>query len=329
MRGFEVERAGFLTTVQDLGRAGHRASGVSLGGALDLHSLRVANLLVGNEERAAGLEATLGTVRLRLTDDRLVAWCGGPFAVRIGETPLPAGRAGRVRAGEEVSAAAPPNGARIWLAISGGIEVPLVLGSRSTDLRGHFGGLDGRSLRDGDRLLLGKPSTQSARIMRELASVRIAAWSAPAEWANTAARHPFLRVVRGTDWNRFNGLTIQYFTTPLFSVSADSDRVGVRLQGPAFARRDDADLLSEPVAPGTIQVPPNGEPILLLGDCQTLGGYPKIAHVVTVDLPAAAQLRPGDAVRFAEISLAEAQQLLSEREEDVQRFRVGLFLQSA
>ena len=151
-----IRSAGFLTSVQDLGRTGFRQSGVSLGGALDMHALRVANALVGNDENAAGLEATLGTLRLSFEDERLVAWCGGAFFVRIGHQNLPAGHCGFVAKDEELTITAPNRGGRAWLAISGGIDLRLVLGSRSTDLRGSFGGHEGRALRDGDVLFLFK-----------------------------------------------------------------------------------------------------------------------------------------------------------------------------
>jgi antagonist of KipI len=314
-----VRRAGFLTTVQDLGRSGYRASGVSVGGALDPHALRVANLLVGNNENAAGLELTLGMVRFQFETDRLIAWCGGPFEARIGDEAVGAGRVARVNAGEELQLTSPPEGARAWLAVSGGIDVPAVLGSRSTDLRSRFGGVDGRALRDGDRLRLGL----EARLPR--VAQRVATWFAPNEWSSRLNTHPYLHIVRGAEWSQFATDTL---TSGAFTVSPESDRMGVRLGGPIVARRTSGDLQSEAVAPGTIQVPPNGQPILLLGDCQTIGGYPKIAHVITVDLASAAQLRPGDTVRFIEASLAEAQQLLAQRERDLARFRVGLQLQA-
>ena len=149
-----VRSAGFLTSVQDLGRTGFRQSGVSVGGALDSHALRVANALVGNDDNAAGIEATLGTLRLHFDDERVVAWCGGAFAVRINDEDLPPGHAGLVAKDEELTMVAPNDGGRAWLAISGGIDVPLVLGSRSTDLRGNFGGHEGRSLQSGDELPL-------------------------------------------------------------------------------------------------------------------------------------------------------------------------------
>ncbi len=254
-------RAGFLTSVQDLGRTGLREFGVSLGGSLDTHALRVANLLAGNDEFAAGLEITFGGLRLRFADDRIVVWSGGDFDARIGSTSVAAGHPALVRGGEEFSIESPALGCRAWLAISGGIDVPIVLGSRSGDLKAGFGGVKGRP---------------------------------------------------------------RFFNNESFFVSPDSDRMGIRLDGPRLERSEDVDLLSEAVAPGTVQVPPSGKPILLLNDCQTIGGYPKIAHVITVDLPIAAQLCPGDRVRFTEVSIADAHALLLERERNLEQFRRGL-----
>jgi antagonist of KipI len=321
-----VRSAGFLTSVQDLGRTGFRRSGVSLSGALDVHGLRVANVLVGNEENAAGLEVTFGTIRIGFEDERLVAWCGGAFSVRIGDEDLRAGHVGLVEKDEEVTMIAPNSGGRAWLAISGGIDVPLVLGSRSTDLRGNFGGYEGRALRDGDDLSLFKKQRFPKRPKTNGGLESAAPWGAPATWARIAHDNVVLRVVRGTDWNRFTREAQQSLVASACTVTSDSDRMGVRLEGLELERTESSDLLSEAVAPGTLQVPPNGQPILLLGDCQTIGGYPKIAQVVTVDLPIAAQLWPGDTLRFQEVSLAEAQTLLREREKDFALFRAGVGL---
>ena len=318
-----VQRAGFLTSVQDLGRTGFRQLGVSTSGALDPFALRVANVLVGNDEGAAGLEITLGGLQLRFEDERIVAWCGGEFDVQIGSRVLPAGHVAHLQRGDELKFARAQIGCRCWLAISGGIDVPVVLGSRSTDLRANFGGIEGRALRDGDVVLLARQSGSSPP------ATGISSWTAPHDWVSPASCHPSLRFIRGVDWNRFDDVTIQRFTNHEFSVSPDSDRMGVRLDGPELKREEETDLISEAVAPGTIQVPPSGKPILLLGDCQTIGGYPKIAHVITVDLGVAAQLRAGDGVRFFEVSLQDAHRLLMERERDLERFRIGLSLQRA
>jgi antagonist of KipI len=323
-----VLRSGPLSSVQDLGRFGHRAIGVGTSGALDPFAARVANLLVGNDESAALIEIALGNFRIRFHDERLIAWCGGSFEVHDAKEEIPAGHVFFVRAGDEITIAKPKRGCRAWLAVSGGIDVPLVLASRSTDLRAEFGGLDGRSLRDGDDLPLGENPIGSLIRFEVLRHTHCSDWSAPREWTNPSMHYPSLRVLRGADWKRFDSTAHEELYVEVFSVTADADRMGVRLDGPDLKRSEASDLLSEAVAPGTLQVPPNGKPILLLGDCQTIGGYPKIAHMITVDQPIAAQLRPGDEVRFSETSISEAHAMLVRREHDLARFRIGLSLKT-
>jgi antagonist of KipI len=319
-----VNRAGFFTTVQDLGRPGFRRFGVSLGGALDSLGLRLANLLVGNDENSAGLEVAVGGLRLRFDDERIVAWCGGDFPARIGSMPLPAGHAAVVRAGDELVIDPPKIGFRAWLAISGGLGVPVVLGSRSTDLRSGFGGWQGRTIRDGDEIPLGENGPRAGVLLLKLRDRKIGNWKPPHLWRSPASATPIARFIQGADWSRFAPSSREAFTSAKFVVSSDSDRMGARLTGPVLDRIDHGDLVSEVVAPGTVQVPPGGEPILLLGDCQTIGGYPKIAHVITVDLPIAAQVRPGDTVLFKEVSLTVAHQLLLTRDAELEQFRCGL-----
>jgi antagonist of KipI len=324
-----VRHPGFFTLVQDLGRFGFRRYGVSVGGALDPHALRVANLLVENDEAAAGLELTFGGFRGQFEDRRLLAWCGGGFDVRIATESLPAGHVGAIEAGEELVVNPPKIGCRAWLAISGGIDVPKILESRSTDLRAELGGLDGRTLRAGDVIPLAPETNGAAELSNLLRKERVSGWSAPANWTSTAKDSPTLRFVRGHEWNSFDVSAHHNFIEKAFTVSADSDRMGTRLEGPFLWRTDLSDLTSEAVAPGTVQVPPNAKPILLLGDCQTIGGYPRLAHVIMVDMASAAQLRPADTVWFREVSLAEAHRLLFQRERDLGLFRVGLEARAA
>jgi antagonist of KipI len=235
-----------------------------------------------------------------------------------------------LQAGGELKFGRAQIGCRAWLAISGGVDVPIVLGSRSTDLRANFGGFDGCALSDGDIVPLGEwPGSSAfakATADKPTTAKVISSWTAPHDWVSPARPNPILRFVRGVDWTGFNASTLQRLTSEPFTVSPDSDRMGVRLTGPELSRADNVDLISEAVAPGTVQVPPNGQPILLLGDCQTIGGYPKIAHVITVDLGIAAQVRAGDRVRFSEVSLGNAYQLLLQRERSLERFRIGLSL---
>jgi antagonist of KipI len=310
-----VISAGFQTTVQDCGRIGLRKFGVTPGGALDSVSLRLANLLVGNSECAAGLEITSGRVRLKVNIDRLVGWGGGEFELKIGDKPIPILHCARVSAGGIIEVS-PKRGGRAWLAISGGIDVPEILGSRATDLRARFGGWEGRALRDGDALPLGVESELCPRIRKEIPD-GVSDWSAP----RFVTKKQFLRVIRGKNWDDNIG---EKLLAQKFRVAMNSDRMGLRLEGGAILSTNPRELVSEAVAPGTIQLPPSGALVVLLGDCQTIGGYPKIAHVITVDLGYAAQLQPLDEVQFELIELEEARELLRERERDIALFRAGL-----
>lgn len=308
-----VISAGFQTTVQDCGRTGLRKFGVTPGGALDPISLRLVNLLVGNLECTAGLECVSGRLRLRFHDERILAWSGGEFEVRLGDKLVPVLHCARVSTDIEIL---PQRGGRAWLAISGGINVPEILGSRATDLRAHFGGWEGRALRDGDELPLGVESELCARVRDEIPD-HVSDWSAP----RFVARGKLLRIIRGKNWDDNIGAKL---LAQEFRIAMDSDRMGLRLEGEEIASANRRELVSEAVTPGTVQLPPSGAPVVLLQGCQTIGGYPKIAHVIAVDLGYAAQLQPLDEVRFELIELEEARQLLRKREREIALFRAGL-----
>ena len=308
-----VISAGFQTTVQDCGRIGLRKFGVTPGGALDPISLRLVNLLVGNLECTAGLECVSGRLRLRFHDERILAWSGGEFEVRLGDKLVPVLHCARVSTDIEIL---PQRGGRAWLAISGGINVPEILGSRATDLRAHFGGWEGRALRDGNELPLGVESELCARVRDEIPD-HVSDWSAP----RFVARGKLLRIIRGKNWDDNIGAKL---LAQKFRIAMDSDRMGLRLEGEEIASASRSELVSEAVTPGTVQLPPSGAPVVLLQGCQTIGGYPKIAHVITVDLGYAAQLQPLDEVRFELIELEEARQLLRKRQREIALFRAGL-----
>lgn len=308
----EVIRPGLLTTVQDLGRTGYRAAGVPRSGAMDALALRVANLLVGNAGDEAGLEVTLLGPELRFAAAAVVAVAGAEFE------GVPPWRPLRVAAGERIRFGACRSGCRAYVAIAGGLAVPPVLGSRSTYLRAALGGWEGRALRAGDRLAVGprRPGT-SGHASHPAGSWRISPGILPA-YASAVT----LRVVRGAQADDLG----RGLTEAEFQVSPQSDRMGLRLTGPRLGRGGAADLLSSAVVPGTVQVPPDGQPIVLMADAQTIGGYPQAAHVIGPDLPLAAQLRPGDRVRFREVALAEAHRLAGIRERELAHLRAGLEL---
>lgn len=298
-----VVKAGMLTTMQDLGRTGYRASGVPLSGAADPFAARLANLLVGNDEQAAVLEFTLVGPMLRFAQEALVAVTGAACEGFPRWEPL------HVAAGTTLAFGAAKQGCRGYLAVAGGWSVPPVLGSRSTYLRAGLGGVEGRALRDGDALEI----AATARTSR-------GRWHIDERILPAYATQPVVRVVRGAQAEEFD----ETFYRDAYTVAAQSDRTGARLAGAALSRKTTRELASATVVPGTVQVPPDGQPIVLLADAQTIGGYPQIAHVITVDLPLVAQLRPGDAVRFREVSLTEAHRLARQREHALAMLREGL-----
>jgi antagonist of KipI len=298
-----VTKAGMLTTVQDLGRRGFRAVGVPVSGPADAFALRVANLLVGNSENAACLECTLIGPELTFSRDTLVALGGADFP------GLPPWQPVALRAVDTLKLGTAKRGCRGYLAVAGGISVPHLLGSGSTFLRGGFGGLHGRPLREGDVL--------SAR---ELARHLALHWHVDERILPAYSASPTVRVVAGAQAAEFGGALL----TSEFKVSPQSDRMGVRLTGTPLARSRRTELLSATVLPGTIQVPPDGNPIVLLVDAQTIGGYPQVAHVISVDLPLIAQLRPGDSARFREVTLTEAHAAAHARERAIGMLREGL-----
>jgi antagonist of KipI len=298
-----VIRAGMLTSVQDLGRLGHRAEGVPSGGAADPFAQRVANLLVGNGEDAPALECTLTGPELEFDEAAWVAVCGARFE------GVPAWRPVRVEAGGRIRFGKRLQGCRGYLAVSGGFDVEPVMGARGTFLAAGIGGYHGRALRDGDVL-------RSVPSERELTGH----WSLDERMFPKYSREPTVRVMPGAHAAQFGG---ELFSGR-FGVTARSNRMGIRLDGPKLARESGVELVSTAVAPGTIQVPPDGNPIVLMADAQTLGGYPRIAHVATVDIPLLAQLAPGDGVRFSLTTVAESHALSHTWEHGLALLRQGL-----
>ena len=329
-----VLRPGLLTTVQDLGRFGYQHAGIVVSGAMDATALLVANLLVGNPERAAGLEITLFGPRLRFEADHLLALTGAHLSPTLNGQPVPLNRPVAVRAGAELAFGAAVAGCRAYLAVAGGVAVAPVLGSRSTYLRAGLGGLHGRALATGDALLTVEPAAVSAQLMHRLQQTRrqqqLAAGWAAARWTPgpalcpTPQPNPVIRALPGPEYEQFSAASQSAFWQQPFTVTAAADRMGYRLQGPPLERLTTAELLSSAVAFGTVQVPAGGQPIVLMADHQTTGGYPRIAQVITTDWSALAQVRPGGVLRFAEVTLAEAQALYLAQEQALQALRQGI-----
>ncbi len=297
MRIIFVEAGGLLTTVQDLGRTGQQRSGMAAAGAMDPAASAAANLLVGNERGAAALEITLWGPRLLFLTPTRIALCGGDLSAHLDEAALPLWKTATVQAGQRLSFGRRRFGARAYLAVAGGFAVPVAAGSRSTFLRGKLGGVEGRALRPGDILSVPPVFVSPGRGgERGLPPRDIPSYDLPA----------VLRVLPGPHGSHFADAGYAAFFESVYTLSPQSDRQGYRLSGPAVTRRSLGDILSEPMPAGGVQVPPDGQPILLMADCQPTGGYPLLGVVLSADLPRAGQLAPGDGVRFVPVSLTEA-----------------------
>jgi len=314
-----VESFGLLTTVQDLGRRGYQHLGVGPGGAMDEVSHRLANLLVGNPAEAPTLELTLSGPTLQFETETLIALCGADLSPTIAGQPVPLWRPVLVGTGTELRFGRPAQGVRCYLAVEGGVQVPSVMGSATTHLSAGFGGFQGRPLKVGDRVQPGPGSgvryPTLRRRFRQGQSLFLGPdWFAPWSRDLDFIRPSVLRFLTGPQWPLLTSASRQSLLESTFQVAPNSDRMGIRMQGPKLALEHPLEMVSSGVATGTLQLPPDGSLILLMADRQTTGGYPRLGEVASVDLPRAAQLRPGEALRLAPVSLQEAQALLLDRE---------------
>ena len=294
----EVQSPGLLTTVQDLGRSGFRAFGMPLSGALDPFSLAAGNLVVGNGPGAAGLEVTLVGPGLAFRSERLVCVTGGDLSPRVNGRAIPCWEGVLLREGDVLTfGGAGPGGARCWVCVGGGIDTPPVMGSRSTYLRGKLGGYKGRRLEKGDILPLGVP---------DILSPRGEGFAVPGELRPGFIEGPVVRVIPGPQEGHFTEEGLEVFYKSSYCIDPGSDRMGYRLRGPAVHHREGADIISDAVPWGAVQVPGNGLPIIMMADGQTTGGYPKIAAAISADLGLLAAAAPGDSLSFRRCGLGEA-----------------------
>ncbi|MGO4889231.1 biotin-dependent carboxyltransferase family protein [Anaerobacillus sp. MEB173] len=321
----KVLRPGLLTTIQDLGRVGYQKYGVIMSGAMDTYALRVANLLVGNEEGEAGLEITLSGPTLQFEKDSLIAITGGDLSPTIENKPVPQWKPVVVKKGSVIQFGHCITGCRAYLAVAGGFDVPEVMESRSTYLRAGIGGYHGRALQIGDQIEFRDTSELSLLIQR-LTEIDEQYFLTTSWSVKQADNKQKIRVLRGAQYDAFTSESKDAFFEKRFQVSPQSDRMGYRLSGAALTFSQSLEMISEAVSLGTVQVPPDGNPIILLADRQTTGGYPRIGQVVTVDIPLIAQMKPGEFIQFEEISLKEAEQLFMNRERDIRELSTGLSL---
>jgi len=310
-----VIKAGMLTTVQDAGRWGFQSRGVPVAGPMDPFSHRLANALVGSRRDQATLEVTIVGPALEFEDERLVAVAGAEFELTVDGSPIDSRQAFRVPAGSTLQFGARRRGVRAYVAIAGGITTTAIFGSRATHLTSAMGGLEGRAVRAGDRLPLGTVSDTSSR--RSERSGR------PPGSPELADGHASLRVLPGPQEDRFAGDVLDALRSAPYHIASSSDRMGYRLEGPRLIHARSADIISDATPLGALQVPASQQPILLMADRQTSGGYPKIATVISADISIAGQLSPGDTVSFEVCSTKEALAALIAQERALMSIEAG------
>lgn len=311
-----VDRPGMHSMFQDLGRYGHQRFGVSVNGPMDEWSHRLANVLGGNSARAAVLECTLNGPRVSFSESVVIALCGADMKATVDGRPIPFNCPVYVRRGAVLDIGERTAGARTYLAVRGELAVPAVLGSQSTNARAGFGGFQGRTLRKGDKVPFQGPgrSTPSLEIEKYgLQSGLPSVAGCPISLAASSADDA-VRFVQGPHWAAFTSAAHESFTGNAYRVSTQSDRMGLRLTGSALRLKEALEVVSEATVFGTVQVPPDGQPIVLMADRQSAGGYPKIAYVASADLPKVAQMLPGEALRFKSITQEQAERLWLESE---------------
>lgn len=319
----EILSNGGLNLVQDLGRPGHLAIGVCGSGAMDAPALSMANWMVGNDAAAAGIEISIFPFRVRFHRPVRFACTGAITTLEMQARKLPSWWAASADAGEVLTIAAPGRGARAYLAIAGGIDVPLVLGSCSTDLKSGFGGMEGRGLRKGDRLALAASGRVEAT---EATPFGVGPASRFQFFSQVAAGAATIRVLASAEYPQFTADAMHAFQQSDYRLTPDCNRQGFRLDGHALATRKPLELLSHGIVPGTVQVPPSGQPIVQMAEANTCGGYPKIANVIEPDLWRLAQLRPGQRIRFALVDHDTAVAAIRDQAHEQARICQGLAL---
>lgn len=296
--GFRVLKSGIMTTVQDMGRMGYQSSGFSVSGAMDRRSFEIANLLLDNPENEAALEITLIGPTLEFTSATIIAITGGDFQPTINGEPVKMYTAIYVNKGDVLAFGSARTGSRAYIAFSSYLEIPVVMNSRSTNTRSMIGGFKGRRLKEGDYV--------NFRAKRRYLPYFL---SRTLDIDEFDQEEVTLRVVMGPQDDHFTKQGIEKFLNEEYVVTGDFDRMGCRLEGPFIACKDSADIISDGIALGSVQVPSHGKPIIMLADRQTTGGYAKIATVASVDIPKLVQCKMDHKVRFQAITVEKAQQL--------------------
>ena len=325
--GVKVLQPGLLATIQDLGRHGVQKFGVIVGGAMDSISLRISNLLVGNLHNEGALEVTLFGTSLFFESDELIAITGGNLQPTIDGKEAPMWRPLLVQKGSILKFHAAVSGCRAYVSFSGGIQVPTVMKSKSTYLRAAIGGFEGRQLQKNDLFECGKRTELGDELFHQLKNEEnYFSWSVNYTSFVKFTKTKTIRMIQGSEYTRFTEESLLKLLTTPYMITTNADRMGYRLEGEEIQLKEPFELLSEGVTYGTIQVPSNGQPIILMADRQTTGGYPKIGQIISADLPSLAQMQATDIVHFQEVTLEEAQMALIQQEKELNALAFGLHI---
>ncbi|GAB3540174.1 biotin-dependent carboxyltransferase family protein [Pontibacter brevis] len=330
----KIISSGLLTTIQDLGRHGYQKDGIIVSGAMDTFALRAANLLIGNEEAEAGIEVTLMGPKIQFEQHHLIAITGADLSPTIDGEPVKGWRPLFVEAGSVLEFGSPRSGCRAYISVAGGFDIPKVLGSYATYLSAGLGGLNGSALQAGDTLPCKSFPDKTERFLQGMVQNQKGASGTQANWAVDSSLYfkyeepQPIRVLKGPEYGLFSEQSQQDFWRMAYQVTSQSDRMGYRLRGTRLSLAEQADMLSSAVTFGTVQVPAEGNPIVLLADHQTTGGYPRIAQVISADFSKLAQLTPRDKLRFTEVTLEEAQLLYIRQEKNIEKIKGALHLKT-
>ncbi|RDV11071.1 KipI antagonist [Pontibacter diazotrophicus] len=326
----KIISSGLLTTIQDLGRHGYQKEGIIVSGAMDSFALRAANVLVGNKETEAGIEVTLMGPKIKFEQQQLIAITGADLSPKIDGEPVKVWRPLFVEAGSILEFGSPRSGCRAYIAVAGGFDIPQVMGSSSTYLQAGLGGLHGKPLQAGDTLPCRtlpdtlEPFLRSIIQAQNKNSGAQTNWSVDSSLYFTYAEPQPIRVLKGPEYGLFSAQSQQDFWRMAYQVTSQSDRMGYRLRGTRLSLAEQTNILSSAVTFGTVQVPAEGYPIVLLADHQTTGGYPRIAQVITADFSKLAQLAPRNKLQFKEVTLEEAQSLYIRQEKSIEKIKGAL-----
>jgi antagonist of KipI len=330
--GLEILKPGLLTTIQDTGRHGFQKEGIIVSGAMDTFALRAANLLAGNPQHHAALEITLTGPKIRFTETHLIALTGADLSPTINGESIGMWRPTLVTANSILEFKAPIAGCRTYLAVSGGFDLPQVMGSYATYLRAGIGGFKGRALQTGDFIPCHVTTDDGLALLKKATNTTEAHgytstnwWPAPQLFPDYQP-NPAIRALKGPEYELFSEVSQERIWAERFQVSLQSDRMGYRLQGVTIQLTEPTDLISSAVTFGTVQVPSDGQPIVLMADHQTTGGYPRIAQIISADLPILAQVVPGQTICLQEVTLEEAQQLYIRQEQHLEQLAQAIHL---